>query len=392
MIILTPENFTLTKEEGASVHQERFWISESPLVTPSGLPGNQDRSKPLAAPSSDTSSDDYISFEGDCLTYPALSEKYRPVGLAPGQTDLYGEVPEVLTAVLPGHGLPGDGCGEGVAYYCNHCGKSFWIRRSCMMRECPECHEKWAAKEGKAAAWRLWTGIQHLYRGYPVRILHCMVSMEYNGQSLEELRGRAKLVARNHGITGALQVLHPFRKNDEGQYASDGTVHFHVIGIAPGNVIPGGLKSDGTAIFKVIPDPGSEARGKATYRGFRRFGDVKRAVQYLLSHCGIIEGRHSLTWWGSLGYNSLSTEKLKEFCPAGYANLTEYKAKVCPFCGSDDTEPCEELDLVPKVGVHQDFDRGSDWRWLEVHPMPDEPRPLPYAGADPKQSGEKEWF
>lgn len=250
-----------------------------------------------------------------------------------------------------------------------------------MQRECPECYEKWAAKEGHEAAWRFWTGTQYLYHGYPVRRLHYVVSlMPYDDESLDDLRDRARKIGKRHGIVGGLLVPHTHRLDDEGSRELDGTIHFHGIGIAPGNIEAGGTPADNGAVFKVIPDPGSAEKGKPTYRGFRKYSEVKRCVQYLLSHCAIIEGKHALTWWGLLSYNMLSSKKLEDFCPAGYENLMAPKGVKCPKCGSRDTEPCLEWDSVPRVGEGRKWAQGFDWVQVEVHPLPNGPPPEPYLG------------
>lgn len=310
----------------------------------------------------------------DILTYPALSEKYRPA-FSPYDTD------------LPGSGEPSDSCGEGIALFCLDCEKSFYVRSSCMMRHCPHCYQKWAAKQGKEAAWRFWTGINYIYQGYRgIRYLHYFVSLVPKGESYDELRDKAREISSKHGFVGGLLIPHCHRLDDENSRQPDGTIHFHGIGIAPGKISPGG--DDGDTIFRVIKDPGSD--GKPTYRGFRYFSQVKECCQYLLSHAAIIEGKHSLTWWGLLSYNKLNNGTLKEFCPDGYDFISTPMKSKCPFCGSRNNEPCFELDLVPVLCRVHSYDTSMRWQMLEVHPPPVEVCPLPYNG--PKKTKESDYI
>jgi len=304
--------------------------------------------------------------EQDFLLYPALSEKYEPA-FDPSSSE------------LPGSGSPSETCGEGIALFCNCCKKSFYVRRSCLLRACPHCYEKWAAIEGKAAAWRFWTGIKYIYQGYRgIRYLHYVISMRPGGKSFDELRTDARKISRAHGIVGGLLVPHTHRLDDEGSRETDGTIHFHGIGIAPGNVEPGG--TDGDTIFKIIPDPKKDQSKPSKYRGFLYFSEVKNCVQYLLSHAAIIEGKHALTWWGLLSYNQLNTGTLKEFCPDGFDFINSPMKSKCPFCHSTDTEPCYQLDLVPRLSKSRQWEQGSDWMLIEAHPPPDEKPPDPYLG------------
>jgi hypothetical protein len=203
-----------------------------------------------------------------------------------------------------------------------------------MKRGCPSCYQKWASHEGKVSATRLWISGYSIARGKPFkrgfRVLHCVVSLpqgDYN-----ENRDKARKICKRHGLLGGLMVWHPFRQDDDKQYVPDGYEHYHVIGLARGDVKPGGMSLDGKAIFKVIPDA-----KRGDYRGFMRSRDVKNCIRYLLTHCGILEGRHSLTWWGVMSYNSMSNAKLDLEFPGVMSRVKEFKRR-CKFCGSEDIE------------------------------------------------------
>lgn len=271
---------------------------------------------------------------------------------------------------LPGNGEAGEGCGNPVPYHCNCHGGSWWINSQCMMRECPECFEKWAAKESRIAAARVSWGskawrIRNAEAGdsRSIRILHAVVSFVYTGGSIDDYAHRAYEVAKAHGMIGGLKVFHPFRKDKfDHQYTTDGTVHFHLIGLAPLDVSAGRSPEE---FWKVIDDEEYH-----DYRGFRSARAIKRAVQYLLTHCGVREGKHALTWWGAMSYRSMPRNAVESLFPRALECAPE--PKPCPVCGSEKTEPCDLYDGFSKIGVHEPPAFGPDdpdpdqlaWKWL----------------------------
>lgn len=293
-----------------------------------------------------------------------FSEPFGPLYPASAKSTAgYDEQP-----VLPGHGEPGPDCGVPVPYHCNNCGASYFVESSCMMRECPNCMEKWASREARFASWRMWTGAKLVARtgGEPeraraeqtmtwedyikretedptrgwgwrdCRVLHVVISVPDTRQGIEVSRKQALAVAKKHNLSGGLMVYHPFRQDDDHQFVLDGFVHYHLIALVHGDVPPGG--TDGRVLFKVIKDA-----EYGNYRGFRDPTGIRRVVHYLLSHCGIIEGRHALTWWGTLSYNKLPDQFLKDSYPDAWLAIHEIR-RCCPVCGSSDTEPCEIWD------------------------------------------------
>jgi hypothetical protein len=204
-----------------------------------------------------------------------------------------------------------------------------------MMRSCPNCYGKWAASEARRASWRLWLGCHKKYWRYGVkaRLVHLVVSVPDRGQSLPEFRQVVRRVLRAHGITGHFAVFHPFRRNESGQYARDGYLHSHVLGVAPGDITPGGTDGAGV-MFKHIRDKRS-----GDFRGLLRMQDCQRLIAYLLSHCGIVEGRHAATWGGEFSYNKLNQGALEAEYPAAVEAMRQ-RGHRCPVCGSWNTEPC----------------------------------------------------
>jgi predicted RNA-binding Zn-ribbon protein involved in translation (DUF1610 family) len=241
------------------------------------------------------------------------------------------------TPVLPGHGEAGPGCGDRVQFRaCVSCGHQFWVKRSCMMRECPDCFEKWAHREARFASWRLWTGSKRRCReaGWAwsaCRVLAVVVSVPDRGQGLLVARDEAYDVARRHHLDGGLGVYHPFRQDETtGVYRLDGHVHVHMVVLAHGDVPQGG--TDGDVVFKVLRDA-----EYGDFRGFRGPTGIRRHLHYLLTHCGVLKGRHALTWWGSMSYNKLPNGVLRAMYPEAWAELKAVPDVRCPRCGSRKT-------------------------------------------------------
>lgn len=106
-------------------------------------------------------------------------------------------------------------------------------------------------------------------------------------------------------------------------------MHFHIIGLAIGHVKPGAPGDD--YVFKVIRDA-----KRGDYRGFRKPKEIGAAIYYLLTHCGVIQGSHALTWFGIMSYNSFNNEAWETHFPEVIEYLKPRKPE-CPHCGSTDT-------------------------------------------------------
>lgn len=247
----------------------------------------------------------------------------------PTANDTFGQGP-MTDPILPGQGDRPLGCGEPVILGCNECGQVHEIISRCNKRECPECWRTWAHKLATRSGLRMWSGSQFKMKGrHGYRILHIVVSFPHGDVKL--LRQRVRTIAKDRGINGGLIIFHPFRKDDDQQFVPDGYVHFHIIGLAPGHVTTGAYGED--YVFKVIRDG-----RRGDFRGYQKPNEVNATIYYLLTHCGIIGGMHSLTWFGCLSYNQFNNETWEKAFP----ELAEYlkpKRSICPHCGSDDTFP-----------------------------------------------------
>lgn len=249
----------------------------------------------------------------------------------------------------PGHGSPVPGCGERIQYRrCSSCGLQWWVERSCMMRECPRCYEKWAFREARKASVRMWTSSKRrcydqMWPWHKCRIVHVVVSFPDRGEGIEQARREAYDLSRHHNLDGGLAIPHPFDK--------PGFIKFHMIALAHGDILPGG--TDGDAFFKVVVD-----KEYGNYRGIRSPVGIRRCLMYLLSHCGIYEGRHAVTWWGSLSYNRLSSDLLRKSYPEAWRALEIVPDVCCPRCGCLDT-----YEILSDGSV----DPGGAARWCRSH-------------------------
>jgi hypothetical protein len=164
------------------------------------------------------------------------------------------------------------------------------------------------------------------------RVLHCIVSFIEDGSSLATYRAEAVRVARKEGLSGGVDVFHGFRKGRDGQYGLDGTVHFHVIGVAYGDVKL--FEYTDRYVWKVIKNVRTPQK---PYGGIGRMAEVKMLIGYQLTHCSLVGNAHALTWWGVLGYGKCSQKVLILRFAEGWAAMHERRNPKCPKCGSRDT-------------------------------------------------------
>jgi len=217
--------------------------------------------------------------------------------------------------VLPGHGDPYGDCGAWRSKGClnveehvqegleeERAGKIFIrrYRRSCLRASCPTCYESWAGKEAGKIAHRLgaWT------KG---RVIHVIVSPSQKDVCLlsyEQLRRKSYVVLKKSGFIGGSAIFHPFREDPTSKtwYFSP---HFHVLGYGWISRTKEGYERHGWVVKNA---------------GIRK--TVSGTALYQLSHAGIHDKYHTVTWFGRLSYNKLRVAPLEE------------EPEVCPACGS----------------------------------------------------------
>lgn len=243
----------------------------------------------------------------------------------------------VLGWSLPGHGSPYSDCGSWIFRGCldveahaqeridqDVAGKVFVevTRRSCLRAVCPICYEKWAGKEAHKIEYRFsqWKGSG--------KAIHVMISVPRGlwNVPLEGLRSKIYKVARGVGFFGGSCIPHPFRQICDycgspkdsftdrclncgcSEFSWVFSPHFHLIGY-------GWIRGDRVKELY-------EREGWITKNlGLR--DSVIATAQYQLSHAGIKEGKHTVTWFGAFSYNKLRV-------------VPEVQEKpCCPLCGAE---------------------------------------------------------
>ncbi len=221
-------------------------------------------------------------------------------------------------------------CEEGESFkswYCPRDDTVVHVPLTCSeARLCPRCSRRWAFKEARKAAWRL-SHVQKrkVYGNVPPR--HVVVSFaEGQGEELtvagyDVLFTRAWAVLKTMGSRGGVGLVHPWRHWKPGDYGDVRSVdlwapgphyHFLVWGWLDLEVQPEG------AFVRVLRSEQETVVG---------------TLGYLLDHCGVVERKHALRWYGVASYNGCS----------GVPPLPrEVTVPLCPLCGGDMTE----LDLV----------------------------------------------
>lgn len=234
--------------------------------------------------------------------------------------------------------------------------------------------------EASRAALRIAWGAKYLQSRRAdarVRLVHCVVSVHADAGDYETCRAMAYRISRLHGLDGGACIFHPWREDsDTKEYAPDGYWHYHIVGINFGNISPGGtdfLEDGRRIIFRHIRDD-----EYGDFGGLRSGRGIERLLQYLLTHAGLADGAHAITYFGSLAYNKLPRAEVHQVFPEALDEHSRTNPRVpvqCPLDGSRNTEPCEQMD---------------GWMLMPVH-APPEYEPSPEAIAKARRSLEEEY-
>jgi hypothetical protein len=173
-------------------------------------------------------------------------------------------------------------------------------QRSCYRALCKQCYLNWIARQANASTTRI---NQYDKSRIPIHLLLSVSSNQYHLKD-KDLRKRARKILEMIGFEGGAIIFHPFRFNKKIRcwYYSP---HFHIIGFVNRHQIHKGYGAFGWLVKDL---------------GIRE--SVFQSFCYLLSHCGIKKGTHSVSWIGRLSYSKLKVEK-------------EPKITKCPVCGGD---------------------------------------------------------
>lgn len=273
-------------------------------------------------------------------------------------------------------------CGNIIAIAkCPSCNKEKEvIKASCVKQPCPICWESWATKEKDRSLSRI-NGFASLFKsakkgrcGNPKHFIFSLHADDIDPYIKEfgDIDGIIKMrsdlikIMRKYGLMGGSIVYHPYRIKDEIKdqlrpiTAISGkkfwalvrenvlklpswrdyvyfSPHFHTISfgwIEKSDVV---YAETGWVYYNI----GS----------LKKDEDISRCLFYMLSHAGVLPGKHSLTWYGSLSYNKMFiVEECVERVPV-----------LCDYCGAqlvliDVDAPDDDLPtLYYRVVVHRKY-------------------------------------
>ena len=211
-------------------------------------------------------------------------------------------------------------------------------KRSCFRSCCEYCWlEKWLARESHRATQRIENYIEvfkHLQfarnpdifkmgeRGKLTKTvlvssmqrkhlepIHVIVSPSWKDKFIrfDLLKEKARKLMEQAGIEGGLMIYHPFAFDKKsGQWVK--RPHFHVVGF--GWVVN---------TKKISDSDGWVIKNK----GLR--DNLHSTIYYQLSHAGVSDEVHSITWFGSLGYRAKYSDRFKVD--------EEDESSFCDYCG-----------------------------------------------------------
>ena len=184
---------------------------------------------------------------------------------------------------------------------------------SCFRSACEYCWlEKWLARESRRATLRIekyQKVIKQIDHKRFVNPIHVIVSPSWKDKFMrfDLQKKRCRELLSQAGIHDGLIIYHPFSL-DKKKMKWISRPHFHVIGF--------GWVHD---TKKISDENGWVIKNK----GVRE--SLHSTIYYQLSHAGVADHIHSVTWFGDLGYRSKYAELIR--VPAEEPNDN------CDFCG-----------------------------------------------------------
>ena len=185
---------------------------------------------------------------------------------------------------------------------------------SCFRSACEYCWlEKWLARESRRATLRIENYqkvVKQIGKTRFVNPIHVIISPSWNDKFMrfDLLKKKCRKLADEAGIVGGLLIYHPFSL-DKKKMKWISRPHFHLIGF--------GWVHD---TKKICDENGWVIKNK----GVRE--SLHSTIYYQLSHCGVSDNIHSITWFGDLGYRSKYAELIKV--------ENEEPNDYCEFCGN----------------------------------------------------------
>ena len=244
---------------------------------------------------------------------------WKDVELTQGYKTPKGIMKEIVWN-LPSSKEKKDTCGKfktlgcfNVFYHPNNQALIQHTKLSCFRSACEYCWmEKWLARESRRATLRIENYQKILVQLGKTRFtnpIHIIVSPNWDDKFMrfDLLKKRCRELLDEAGVHSGLIIYHPF-KLDKKKMKWVCMPHFHVIGF--------GWVHD---TKKISDEHGWVIKNK----GVRE--SLHSTIYYQLSHAGVAEHIHSITWFGDLGYRSKYAELIKV--------ENEEPNDYCEFCG-----------------------------------------------------------
>ena len=184
---------------------------------------------------------------------------------------------------------------------------------SCFRSSCEECWlEKWLARESRRATLRIEkyeSVMKQIGKTRFIKPIHVIVSPSWDDKFMrfDLLKTKCRKLLDQAGIKGGLLIYHPFSL-DKRKMKWVKRPHFHVVCF--------GWVHD---TKKISDNEGWVIKNK----GVR--DSLHSTIYYQLSHAGVADQTHSITWFGELGYRSKYAELIKV--------EDEEPNDNCEFCG-----------------------------------------------------------
>jgi hypothetical protein len=261
---------------------------------------------------------------------------------------------------LPGHGEAYDKCGDFVFKGClnvdghkqavldiGDVSGKVYIKKgtnSCLRASCPVCYEKWAGKEASRIEKRLeavkWAGFaKHVVVSPPLSDW-IWVEKDY-----PKLRRIAYQKAFSVGFKGGSAIFHPFRRKCA--YCGSIIDHVEKICLKCGSKLVTWIFSPHFHMigYGFIENTSGEYEVSGwVVKNLGRRESVSATAFYQLSHAGVNDKYHTITWFGICAYNKLKVE-------------IEEPKDVCPVCG----RPLKPVKWVGFLNPLENEPEGTYW-------------------------------
>lgn len=254
-----------------------------------------------------------------------------------------------LRWTLPGIEEKKEDCGKWLRKGCfnlkchpDHKAHVIQTKKSCFRAKCEYCWlEKWLARESTRATRRIekysefWKDMntKHLFeRRKYLKPIHVIVSPPWKEKFMrfDLLKKKTVDLLKLAGIEGGLLIYHPFGTPKANNPKWTTRPHFHVVGFG-WVVVPKKISKEGWVI-----------KNKGTRES------LHSTIYYQLSHAGVSDGVHSVTWFGSLGYRAKYSHefKIEKEEPNDFCDFCGCMFVLCEFVGTDRPPDYEFSGLV----------------------------------------------